>query len=90
MGKKNPSTRKIIRTSSFAATTALIMAVASLMLSIAVSNTAVAQQRGMMNATATAKPVDGYNLPQGHLNAVRHVFDDQLSESNTSASQMTG
>jgi hypothetical protein len=29
----------------------------------------------MTNATA-AKPVDGYNLPQGHLNAVRHNFDD--------------
>lgn len=30
----------------------------------------------MTNATAAAKPVDGYNLPQGHLNAVRHNFDD--------------
>jgi Protein of unknown function (DUF1264) len=75
MGKKNPSTRKIILTSSFTATTALMMAAAPLMLSIPVSNTAIAQQQGMTNATA-AKPVDGYNLPQGHLNAVRHNFDD--------------
>jgi hypothetical protein len=48
------------------------------MLSITVSNTAAAQQQQEMttNATAAAKPVDGYNLPQGHLNAVRHNFDD--------------
>lgn len=48
------------------------------MLSSSVSNT-IAQQQGM-NATGTAanatKPVDGYNLPQGHLNAVRHIFED--------------
>jgi hypothetical protein len=78
MSKKNPSTRKGILTSSFAATTALTMAAAALMLSIPVSNTA-AQQQGMTNATsssAAAKPVDGYNLPQGHLNAVRHIFDN--------------
>ena len=75
MGKKNLSARRIILTSSFASTTALMMAVAALMLSIPVSNTAIAQQQGMTNATA-AKPVDGYNLPQGHLNAVRHNFDD--------------
>jgi guanyl-specific ribonuclease Sa len=67
MGKKNPSARKIILTSSFAATTALMMAAAALMLSIPVSNTATAQQQEMTNATAV-KPVDGYNLPQGHLN----------------------
>jgi hypothetical protein len=76
MGKKNPSARKIILTSSFAATTALMMAVAALMLSISISNTAIAQQQGMMTNATTAKPVDGYNLPQGHLNAVRHNFDD--------------
>lgn len=77
MSKKNTSTRKVILTSSFAATTALMMGAAALMLSIPVSNTAIAQQQGMMtNATAAAKPVDGYNLPQGHLNAVRHNFDD--------------
>jgi hypothetical protein len=34
-----------------------------------------------MNTTNTTtanatKPVDGYNLPQGHLNTVRHVFED--------------
>jgi hypothetical protein len=77
MSKKNTSTRKVILTSSFAASTALMMGAAALMLSIPVSNTAIAQQQGMMtNATAAAKPVDGYNLPQGHLNAVRHNFDD--------------
>lgn len=77
MSKKNTSTRKVILTGSFAATTALMMGAAVLMLSIPVSNTAIAQQQGMMtNATAVAKPVDGYNLPQGHLNAVRHNFDD--------------
>lgn len=78
MSKKNPSARKIILTSSFAATTALMMATAALMLGIPVLNTAAIaqQQQGMTNATAAAKPVDGYNLPQGHLNAVRHIFDD--------------
>ncbi len=78
MSKKNPSARrKIILTSSLATNTALmLMAVVALMLSVPVSNTASAQQQGMMNATAAAKPVDGYNLPQGHLNAVRHNFDD--------------
>lgn len=76
MGKKNPSVRKIILTSSFAATTALMIGAAALMLSIPVSNTAIAQQQGMMTNATAAKPVDGYNLPQGHLNAVRHNFDD--------------
>jgi hypothetical protein len=75
MSKKNPSARKLILTSSFSATTALMMAAAALMLGIPVLNTAIGQQQGMTNATA-AKPVDGYNLPQGHLNAVRHNFDD--------------
>jgi hypothetical protein len=80
MGEKNLSARNVILTSSFATTTAaFVIAVAVLMLSISVSNIAIAQQQGMTNATsssAAAKPVDGYNLPQGHLNAVRHVFDD--------------
>ena len=78
MSKKNTSTRKIILTSSFATSTALMMGAAALMLSIPVSNTAIAQQQQEMttNTTAAAKPVDGYNLPQGHLNAVRHIFED--------------
>jgi hypothetical protein len=77
MSKKNPRARKIILTSSLAVTTALMIAAAALMFSIPVLNTATAQQQqGMMNATAAAKPVDGYNLPQGHLNAIRHNFDD--------------
>ncbi|MER5174982.1 MAG: DUF1264 domain-containing protein [Candidatus Nitrosocosmicus sp.] len=28
--------------------------------------------------STTAKPVDGYNTPQGHLSAIRHVFDDPV------------
>ena len=76
MSKKNTTTRKVILTSSFAATTALMIGAAALMLSIPVSNTAIAQQQGMMMNATAAKPVDGYNLPQGHLNAVRHNFDD--------------
>ena len=28
------------------------------------------------NATTATKPVEGYNTPQGHLSAIRHVFDD--------------
>jgi hypothetical protein len=78
MSKKNTSARrKLILTSSFAATIAFTILAATLMLSIPVSNRAIAQQQQMTtNATATAKPVDGYNLPQGHLNAVRHNFDD--------------
>ncbi len=35
--------------------------------------TTSAQQR---NATSGGKPVDGYNLQQGHITAIRHVFDD--------------
>jgi Protein of unknown function (DUF1264) len=78
MSKKNPGTRKVILTSSFAATTALMIVVATLMFSVSVSNKAIAQQQQEIttNAPAAAKPVDGYNLPQGHLNAVRHNFDD--------------
>ena len=80
MNEKNPYARKLILTSSFAVTTALIIAVAALALSIPLSNTAIAQQQGnnTTNAPSTgaAAPVDGYNLPQGHLNAIRYNFDD--------------
>ena len=45
---------------------------------------------GMMttiNATIAksniTKPVDGYNTPQGHLSAIRHVFDDPALQSTT-------
>jgi hypothetical protein len=81
MGNKNnlSARKKRILAGSFAVTTAaLMMAVSALMFSIPLSNTAIAQQQqGMTNITAAAgKPVDGYNLPQGHLNAVRHNFDD--------------
>jgi hypothetical protein len=38
---------------------------------------ALAQQTPSTNSTTNmSKPVDGYNLPQGHLTAIRHVFDD--------------
>ena len=30
----------------------------------------------LQNATSGGKPVDGYNLPQGHITAIRHIFDD--------------
>jgi hypothetical protein len=30
------------------------------------------------NITATAKPVDGYNTPEGHVSAIRHLFDDPV------------
>jgi Protein of unknown function (DUF1264) len=66
--KKN----KAILAGSFATAFALT---AVLMLSISVSNMA-AQQQAMTTTANATKPVDGYNLPQGHLNAVRHVFDD--------------
>jgi hypothetical protein len=66
--KKN----KAILAGSFATAFALA---AVLMLSISVSSTA-AQQQAMTTTANATKPVDGYNLPQGHLNAVRHVFDD--------------
>jgi hypothetical protein len=77
--KKFNKTNNMILAISFAVT-AFVMAAAALMLSISVSSTAAAQQQQAMTTNATsaaaAKPVDGYNLPQGHLNAVRHVFDD--------------
>jgi hypothetical protein len=78
MTRKN----KTILAGSFAATAAFVIALAAaLAFSIPVSNTALAQQpqqqgNNTANATAAAKPVDGYNLPIGHLNAVRHNFDD--------------
>lgn len=56
---------------------------AALVLSTSVSNSAA--QMAMTNTTSMnetsaastgAKPVDGYDDPKGHMNAVRHVFDD--------------
>ena len=49
----------------------MILATAT-MTTVAPINASVQQQ----NATAEGKPVDGYNLPQGHITALRHVFDD--------------
>ena len=41
------------------------------------SNTTKTSTSTAPNATATtAKPVDGYNTPIGHISAIRHVFDD--------------
>lgn len=34
------------------------------------------QTTNLTNANNTSKPVDAYNLPQGHLTAIRHLFDD--------------
>lgn len=49
----------------------MILATAT-MTTVAPITTSAQQQ----NATAGGKPVDGYNLPQGHITAIRHVFDD--------------
>jgi hypothetical protein len=38
--------------------------------------TSIAQTMPPAAASNATKPIDGYNSPQGHLNAVRHVFDD--------------
>ncbi len=53
---------------------------------LAIGTVSVALSSGFANVQAqsnnstiistTAKPVDGYNTPQGHLSAIRHVFDD--------------
>ena len=51
--------------------TGVAFAIASLLL-FSISNSA-AQQSNMANAT---KPVGGYDTPEGHMNAIRHVFDD--------------
>ncbi|MEW6603803.1 MAG: hypothetical protein AB1351_03830 [Thermoproteota archaeon] len=69
---------KVILTSRFA--TAFSIA-AVLMLRVSVSNTAaqMTNTTSMENETTTAetdKPVNGYDEPKGHMNAVRHVFDD--------------
>ena len=49
----------------------MILAMAT-MTTLAPVTTSAQQQ----NATSGGKPVDGYNLPQGHITAIRHVFDD--------------
>src|SRR5215210_1864163 len=38
--------------------------------------TSIAQTMPPAAASNATKPIDGYNSPQGHLNAVRHVFGD--------------
>jgi hypothetical protein len=75
MGTPKKDNKVIILASSFAITAFTIAAV--LMLSLSVSNTAA--QPSMVNNTTTTnatKPVDGYDDPKTHINAVRHVFDD--------------
>jgi hypothetical protein len=49
-----------------------ILTVSLLILMIAPQNS-FAQPTTLTNMS---KPIDGYNLPQGHLTATRHVFDD--------------
>jgi protein tyrosine phosphatase (PTP) superfamily phosphohydrolase (DUF442 family) len=66
------STKKSKAILTVGAAAAPFVMAAVLMLSVSVSNSA-AQQATMANAT---KPVDGYDTPQGHMNAVRYVFDD--------------
>lgn len=49
-----------------------ILTVSLLILMVAPQNS-FAQPTTLTNMS---KPIDGYNLPQGHLTAIRHVFDD--------------
>lgn len=54
---------------------AFAVAAAVLILSLSATSSVAQQQSTPMTANAT-KPVDGYDAPQGHLTAIRHVFDD--------------
>ncbi len=40
------------------------------------SQFAMAQGQSNSSAITAKKPIDGYSTPQGHLSAIRHVFDD--------------
>lgn len=42
------------------------------------NNSTTSRTNGTTPAASTTKPVDGYNMPQGHLSAIRHVFDDPV------------
>jgi hypothetical protein len=43
---------------------------------ITTTSTIAVAQSPTQNSKQTLKPIDGYNTPQGHLTAIRHLFDD--------------
>ena len=49
----------------------------------------MAQGQSYSSAINATKPVDGYNAPQGHLSAIRHVFDDPALRYSIIVNQMT-
>ena len=51
----------------------LVIGTVSVVLS---SQFAMAQEKSNSSANTATKPIDGYSTPQGHLSAIRHVFDD--------------
>ncbi|MDQ6722813.1 MAG: OBAP family protein [Thermoproteota archaeon] len=56
--------------------TLLAIGAISVALSSEFANAQVQSNSSTTINTTAAKPVDGYNTPQGHLSAIRHVFDD--------------
>jgi Protein of unknown function (DUF1264) len=58
---------------AIAPTTGVSLISASAAITIPSSDPPSLQQQ---NNVSMAKPVDGYNTPQGHLSAIRHIFDD--------------
>lgn len=72
---KNKKKEMLLRTTFVAILPFVIFSVilaTATMTTVAPVTTSAQQQ----NATSGGKPVDGYNLPQGHITAIRHVFDD--------------
>ncbi|AIC15592.1 DUF1264 domain-containing protein [Nitrososphaera viennensis] len=74
MDKVYQSTKKVRETLAGGAAAAFAIA-AALMLGVSATNS-VAQQSAMSTNATSSTPVDGYNAPQGHLAAIRHIFDD--------------
>lgn len=72
---KNKKKEMLLRTTFVAILPFVIFSVilATVTMTTVAPVTTSAQQQ---NATSGGKPVDGYNLPQGHITAIRHVFDD--------------
>lgn len=72
---KNKKKEMLLRTTFVAILPFVIFSVilaTATMTTVAPVTTSAQQQ----NAASGGKPVDGYNLPQGHITAIRHVFDD--------------
>ncbi|HEX7033360.1 MAG TPA: DUF1264 domain-containing protein [Nitrososphaera sp.] len=76
---------KMALAGSFAFAIATVVVVVVSLLGFSVSNTTAQVSNitssSTANDTATIasmsdKPVDGYDAPQGHINAVRHIFND--------------